>query len=107
MFVDSIGFWRWCPVIELYLSPPLKTETDPVSETSWLLSSNSLESGRWTKPENQLILMFVLFLITNKRQIRILVPYCPLQCRAYRSTLSADGFAIRQVQHRSTYYIDL
>jgi hypothetical protein len=33
------------------VSPHLRTETDPVSETSGV-SSNYLESGRWTKSEN-------------------------------------------------------
>jgi hypothetical protein len=33
------------------VSPHLRTETDPVSETS-CFSSNYLESGRWTKSEN-------------------------------------------------------
>jgi hypothetical protein len=39
--------------------PHLRTETDPVSETSCFFSSfNSLESGRWTKSENPLILCY-------------------------------------------------
>jgi hypothetical protein len=38
--------------------PHLRTETDPVSETPCFLSSNSLESGRWTKSENPLILCY-------------------------------------------------
>jgi hypothetical protein len=37
------------------VSPHLRTETDPVSETS-CLTSDSLESGRWTKSENPLII---------------------------------------------------
>jgi hypothetical protein len=37
----------------------LRTEADSVFETSCLLSSNYLESGRWTKSENPLILCFV------------------------------------------------
>jgi hypothetical protein len=36
----------------------LKTETDPVSETS-CFSSNYLESGRWTKSENPVILCVI------------------------------------------------
>jgi hypothetical protein len=39
-----------------FLKLDLRTETDPVSETSCSLTSNSLESGRWTKSENPLIL---------------------------------------------------
>jgi hypothetical protein len=38
------------------VSPHLRAETDPVSETSCFLPSNSLESGRWTKSENPLTL---------------------------------------------------
>jgi hypothetical protein len=34
--------------------PHLRTETDPVSEMS-CFSSNYLESGRWTKSENPVI----------------------------------------------------
>jgi hypothetical protein len=37
------------------VSPHPRTETDPVSETS-CFSSNYLESGRWTKSENPVIL---------------------------------------------------
>jgi hypothetical protein len=37
----------------------LRTETDPVSETScFSFSSNQLESGRWTKSESPVILSF-------------------------------------------------
>jgi hypothetical protein len=41
------------------VSPYLRTETAPVSEMSVFLSSNSLESGRWTKSENPLILCVI------------------------------------------------
>jgi hypothetical protein len=36
----------------------VRTETDPVSETS-CFSSNYLESGRWTKSENPVILCVI------------------------------------------------
>jgi hypothetical protein len=74
--IASIGFWRWCIThritgfsdfvqwarldlskgtnrIGVFLH--LGTETDPVSETS-CFSCNYLESGRWTKSENPVIL---------------------------------------------------
>jgi hypothetical protein len=44
-----------CFVLHSGVSPHLRTETDPVSETS-CFSSNYLESGRWTKSENPVIL---------------------------------------------------
>jgi hypothetical protein len=40
------------------VSPRLRTVTDPVSETS-CFSSNYLESGRWTKSENPVILCVI------------------------------------------------
>jgi hypothetical protein len=39
----------------LCLTKDLRTETDPVSETS-CFSSNYLKSGRWTKSENPVFL---------------------------------------------------
>jgi hypothetical protein len=41
------------------VSPRLRTETDPVSEMSCFLSSNYLESGRWMKSENPLVLCVI------------------------------------------------
>jgi hypothetical protein len=41
------------------ISPHLRTETDPVSETS-CFPSNYLESGWWTKSENLVILCLLL-----------------------------------------------
>jgi hypothetical protein len=41
--------------MENSISPHMRTETDPVSETS-CFSSNYLESGRWTKSQNPVIL---------------------------------------------------
>jgi hypothetical protein len=54
----------------------LRMETDPVSETSCFLSSNSLESGQWTKSENPLILyttiLSCVFMTTDEVWIKFL-----------------------------------
>jgi hypothetical protein len=42
----------------MHVSLHLRTETDPVSEKS-CFSSNYLESGRWTKSENPVILCVI------------------------------------------------
>jgi hypothetical protein len=42
----------------------LRTETDPVSETCF--SSNYLESGRWTKSENTVILCEIQECLTKQ-----------------------------------------
>jgi hypothetical protein len=43
---------KWPNRVGVFLH--LRTETDPVSETSWF-SCNYLESGQWTKSENPVI----------------------------------------------------
>jgi hypothetical protein len=41
------------------VSPHVRLETDPVSEKSCFYLLNSLQSGRWTKSENPLILCVI------------------------------------------------
>jgi hypothetical protein len=53
------------------VSPHLRTETDPVSETS-CFSSNYLDSGRWTKSENPVILCGYLSCVSVKEKFAII-----------------------------------
>jgi hypothetical protein len=61
------------------VSPHLRTEADPVSETLFL-SSNSLESGRWTKSENPLILYTLIMLLHGDH----VVNFVPKQVTSYK-----------------------
>jgi hypothetical protein len=60
----------------------LRTETDPISETSCFFSSNYLESGRWTKSENPIILC-VVFLHFNTASSTKKVKYSQTRIKYY------------------------
>jgi hypothetical protein len=73
------------------VSPHLRTETDPVSEML-RFSSNYLESGRWTKSENLLILCVI-----HHRQNPIESTYtaCPLFISLLRLPHTPYNYALK------------
>jgi hypothetical protein len=81
----------------------LRAETDPVSETS-CFSSNYLESGRWTKSENPVILC-VVHHRQNPTENLLLShenPWWPLLRTAGRHARSQDW---KKVFNKKTYFL--
>jgi hypothetical protein len=51
--------FRAMSIVRILNNQNKNTERDPVSETSCFFSSNYLETGRWTKSENPVILCVI------------------------------------------------
>jgi hypothetical protein len=80
----------------------LRTETDPVSETSYF-SSNYLESGRWTNFENPVILCVIHL---RQNPIESTLPSCFLATiRGY--TDRPTETQIQQILHYCMYSLPL
>jgi hypothetical protein len=93
------------------VSPHLRTETEPVPETSCFLSSNYLETGRRTKSENPLILFvgshlsrtlpiaMPLFTYSNTKHKCANVCPCPSWIRTPGSSFRGPNMVINYVKN--------